>query len=58
MNARIRWRRFVSNFMLTMTGVCAFVCVSVLFLILGYLVYYGSKSLDWNFFTKLPLPTG
>ena len=32
MNARLRWRKFVSNFMLTMTGVCALVAVSVLFL--------------------------
>jgi phosphate transport system permease protein len=52
------WRKTVNNVMLTLTGVFTFVTVSVLFLILGYLVYYGSKSLDWNFFTKLPLPTG
>jgi phosphate transport system permease protein len=58
MNARIRWRRFVSNFMLTMTGVCAFVCVSVLFLILGYLLFNGGTSVSWNFFTKLPAPVG
>ena len=32
--------------------------VSALFLILGYLVYNGGSSLDWNFFTKLPLPPG
>ena len=32
--------------------------VSSLFLILGYLVYYGGRSLNWNFFTKLPLPPG
>jgi len=58
MNARIRWRRFVSNFMLTMTGVCAFVCVSVLFLILGHLLFNGGTSVSWNFFTKLPAPVG
>jgi len=44
--------------MLTMTGVCAFVSVSVLFLILGYLVVHGGTSVDWNFFTKLPAPVG
>ena len=44
--------------MLTMTGVCAFVSVSVLFLILGYLVYHGGTSVSWNFFTKLPAPVG
>jgi phosphate transport system permease protein len=58
MNTRIRWRKFVSVFMLTMTGVCAFVAVSVLFFILGYLVFHGGTSINWNFFTKLPAPVG
>src|SRR4029077_6373274 len=58
MNRRLRWRKFVSGFMLTMTGLCAFVAVSVLFLILGYLVYHGGASINWNFFTKLPAPVG
>jgi phosphate transport system permease protein len=44
--------------MLTMTGVCAVVAVAVLFFILGYLVYHGSTSINWNFFTKLPTPPG
>jgi phosphate transport system permease protein len=55
MNARLRWRKFVSGFMLTMTGVCAFVAVAVLFLIL---VYHGGTSISWSFFTKLPTPVG
>jgi phosphate transport system permease protein len=58
MTARLRWRKLVSAFMLTMTGVCAFVAVAVLFLILGYLVYNGGKSVNWDFFTKLPAPVG
>ncbi|HXN93800.1 MAG TPA: phosphate ABC transporter permease PstA [Candidatus Acidoferrales bacterium] len=58
MSPRLRWRKFVSGFMLAMTGVCAFVAVSVLFLILGYLVYHGGTSINWNFFTKLPTPVG
>src|SRR5437660_5650124 len=58
MNPRLRWRKFVSGFMLAMTGVCALVSVSVLFLILGYLVYHGGKSISWSFFTKLPMPVG
>jgi phosphate transport system permease protein len=58
MSARLRWRKFVSNFMLTMTGVCALISVSVLFFILGYLVYHGGISISWNFFTKLPVPVG
>lgn len=58
MNARLRWRKFVSNFMLTMTGVCAVVSVCVLFFILGCLIYQGGTSINWNFFTKLPVPVG
>jgi phosphate transport system permease protein len=58
MNPRLRWRKFVSNFMLTLTGVCAAVAVSVLFFILGYLVYHGGAAISWNFFTKLPVPVG
>jgi len=58
MNLRLRWRKLVSNFMLAMTGVCAIVAVSVLFFILGYLVYHGGASISWNFFTKLPTPVG
>jgi phosphate transport system permease protein len=58
MNSRLRWRKFVSGFMLTLTGVCAAVAVSVLFFILGYLVYHGGTSINWNFFTKLPAPVG
>jgi phosphate transport system permease protein len=58
MNARLRWRKFVSGFMLTITGVCALVAVSVLFFILGYLVFHGGTSIGWNFFTKLPAPVG
>lgn len=58
MNGRLRWRKFVSGFMLSMTGVCALLAVSVLFLILGYLVYNGGTSINWNFFTKLPTPVG
>ena len=58
MGRRLRWRRFVSNFMLAMTGVCAGVSVLVLFLILGYLLFNGGTSINWDFFTKLPKPVG
>ena len=58
MNGRLRWRKFVSNFMLAMTGVCAVVSVLVLFFILGYLLFNGGTSINWDFFTKLPKPVG
>ncbi len=58
MTAHLRWRKFLSGFMLTMTGVCAVIAVSVLFFILGYLVFHGGNSINRNFFTKLPAPVG
>ena len=58
MSHHLRWRKFVSHFMLTMTGLCALIAVSVLFFILGYLVYHGGTSISWDFFTKLPTPVG
>ena len=58
MQARLQWRKFVSNFMLTMTAVCAFVSVAVLFFILGYLLFNGGTSINWAFFTQLPKPVG
>ncbi|MHB8609850.1 MAG: phosphate ABC transporter permease PstA [Candidatus Acidiferrales bacterium] len=58
MSGRLRWRKFVSGFMLAMTGVCALVTVSVLFFVLGDLVVHGGTSINWNFFTKLPAPVG
>ncbi len=38
--------------MLTLTGVCTMITASVLILILGFLVWNGWRSLDWNFFTN------
>jgi phosphate transport system permease protein len=58
MTARLRYRKFVSGFMLGMTGLAALITVSVLFFILGYLVYHGGTSINWDFFTKLPTPVG
>jgi phosphate transport system permease protein len=52
------WRKFLNVVMLTLTGVAAFGVVAVLFLILGYLVWNGGKSLNLDFFTQLPKPVG
>src|SRR5580704_1625832 len=51
-------RNAFNNVMLTLCGLCAVLTVSTLFLILGYLVYNGGKSVDLDFFTKLPLGPG
>src|SRR6202161_1847710 len=55
---RTKWRKLVNVVMLTLTGVCALVAVSVLFFILGYLVFHGGSDINWDFFTKLPTPVG
>ena len=55
---RLMWRKSLNAVMLTLTGVAAFGVVSILFLILGYLIWNGGRSLNWDFFTKLPKPVG
>lgn len=52
------WRKTVNIVMLSLTGLCALVAVSVLFFILGYLVFHGGSDVNWNFFTQLPKPVG
>ncbi len=52
------WRKTLNAIMLSLTGVCVVITVTVLFFILGYLVYNGGKDLSWNFFTHLPAPVG
>jgi phosphate transport system permease protein len=51
-------RKAVNALMLSLTGLCTLLAVSVLFFILGYLVWHGGTSLNWDFFTKLPTPVG
>lgn len=58
MSYRAVWRKFVNASMLSLAGACALLTVSVLFFILGYLVWHGGRSLNWDFLTKLPKPVG
>lgn len=58
MTAHLRWRKFLNGTMLGLTGACTIITVSTLFLILGYLIWNGGKSLNLAFFTKLPLSPG
>jgi len=58
MSLRDYRRKFVNAVMLSLTGVCALVTVSVLFFILGYLFVNGWRALNWDFITKLPAPVG
>src|SRR5579864_1434371 len=56
--ALLIWRKSLNIVMLTLTGVAALSVVSVLFLILGYLIWHGGTSLNFAFFTRLPTPVG
>ena len=51
-------RRIVNFVMLSLSGVCTVLVIAVLFFILGYLFVHGARSLNWDFFTKLPKPAG
>jgi len=55
---RLIWRKSLNVVMLTLTGLSAFGVVSILFLILGYLIWNGGRSLNLDFFTQLPKPVG
>jgi len=59
MTGALSMRRKATNaVMLFSSGVCTVIAVSVLFFILGYLFVKGGFSLNLDFFTKLPAPTG
>lgn len=58
MSLRDALRKFTNTFMFALTGLFALATVSVLFVILGYLVYHGGKDINWHFFTRLPAPVG
>jgi phosphate transport system permease protein len=55
---RIRPRNAVNAVMFGLTGLCTLITVSVLFFILGYLLWNGARSLNLDFFTQLPKPPG
>ena len=58
MSMHLRWRKTVNLVMLSLTGLCTILTVSMLLLILGYLVWKGGRSLSWAFFTQLPKSPG
>jgi len=58
MSARRSWRKLVNAVMFFITGLCAAAAVFILLFILGYLVYFGGRSLNWSFLTELPKPVG
>ncbi|HWB86469.1 MAG TPA: phosphate ABC transporter permease PstA [Bryobacteraceae bacterium] len=51
-------RKVVNVAMLSLTAVFTVATIGILLFILGYLFWNGARSLNWNFFTKLPVPVG
>lgn len=51
-------RKIVNVVMLSLTGLCTLLVLSVLLTILGYLLWKGVHALNLNFFLKLPAPVG
>ncbi len=59
MERAIRMRRSLTNHLVTGLAVLSTAIVLVpLVAILGYLIYKGTSSLNWAFFTKIPAPVG
>jgi phosphate transport system permease protein len=58
MTRSLLWRKGVNGTMAVATGLCAFFVAAILFFILGYLFWNGARSLNLDFFTKLPAPVG
>src|SRR5438034_5282578 len=58
MNSPRTRRRMTNIVMFAITGACTLGAVSVLFFILGYLLWQGGHTLNLDFFTKLPAPVG
>jgi phosphate transport system permease protein len=56
--SRLWRRRLVNVLMLGGTAAATALTVSVLFVLLGFLIYKGGASLTWTFFTELPKPVG
>ena len=51
-------RKVINAVMLSLSGFCTVVVIGVLFFILGYLLWHGGRALNFDFFTKLPKPSG
>lgn len=52
------WRKFKNGLMQVVTCTCAFLVIAPLGLIFYHLLKSGLSSLNWDFFTQLPKPSG
>jgi len=55
----LKARRNFSNHLVTALSILSTIVVLVpLIAVLGYLIYKGASSLNWAFFTRVPVPVG
>ena len=54
----LRRRKFTSNLMIALTCVAALLATLPLILILSQLLRLGATSVNWTFFTHMPVPAG
>jgi phosphate transport system permease protein len=52
------WRKWKSSAVTAVLVACAIAVIAPLFIVIYFLLSKGASSLDWNFFTQLPKPTG
>jgi phosphate transport system permease protein len=51
-------RKFKSNFMVGLMVLATVAALLPLFLVFGYLLSKGASSINWDFFTRMPVPVG
>jgi len=51
-------RKIVNYTIFAAAGACFAIVLGALVIILGYLLWKGAHSLNWDFFTKIPVPPG
>ncbi len=54
-DGRRRWRKAKSGFAAALSCVSALIVIAPLGLVFGYLLVKGAGSMNWDFFTKLPV---
>lgn len=55
---RFAYRKLLERLAVSGMVVCTLITVSLLWLILGYVLYRGGSALNWEFLTGLPKPPG
>jgi phosphate transport system permease protein len=54
----LAFRKFWNGFMIALSALSALLCGVILALVVAFVIGKGYKALNWDFFTKLPLPVG